>query len=812
MTGMRHRVLIAVLVGIGAPVQAGPMVHHIEYVTPRAGQQGTTVEVTLEGAFIKAPREVLFYRPGIRCIELAALPSLPQPRGGIHGGFIEDSVRARFQMDADCPTGLHPFKLRTATELTTLSTFAVTRFPVVNESGEDQVVPMNSAVLGRMDTNQMADVDVYRVSGKKGEQLSVEVDSVWLTEKFYADSEYDLMLRILDPTGKELARNDDSAQKLQDPMVSILLPSDGEFRVEVKQRIFKSGANCYYLAHIGSNPRPLAVFPAGGQRGETLKATLLGDPAGEKVIDLLLPGKAGDFAFDDLMPSPLKMRVSDSPNVFETPAADISFVPALPAALNGRIEVPGDMDRFRVSVKAGQRWLVKVYARSLGTPLDPSMTIRKVGAESDEIADDDATLIERDLWAMSGQIQRKEMMDPAILWAPKEDGDYLISISDMRGLGEPTSVYRIEVEPARDEINTYIQARVIDMVECPRLTSIAVPQGGRWTVNVNLSDAPGSQYKGELDLVVAGLPKGVKMIAPRVKSGQRQVPVQFVAGADTKPQTALISLSCKAVDGTPLVSRSQQSFAFLGHSGGHAWHSFVVDQYAFAVTEPSPYRVDVIPPTIPLSQNGELSLPVKITRRPGFDEAIEFQFDWVPGGVEGEPTVTIPAGKSEGELRLSATGSAVPDTYRLALTASTTGGSYYLGAGRVRASSEYVDITVAQPYVEFKADPVSVRRSDRSRVIWKVDHKKPFEGEATTTLLGLPKGVTVTNAPVLKKGDKELVFEISATSEALLGQYKELACEIVVTESGQAIRQRTGKGILRVDPALAPSTSSEPLK
>nr|MBP6785101.1 hypothetical protein [Verrucomicrobiales bacterium] len=163
-------------------------------------------------------------------------------------------------------------------------------------------------------------------------------------------------------------------------------------------------------------------------------------------------------------------------------------------------------------------------------------------------------------------------------------------------------------------------------------------------------------------------------------------------------------------------------------------------------------------------------------------------------------------------LRLSATGSAVPDTYRLALTASTTGGSYYLGAGRVRASSEYVDITVAQPYVEFKADPVSVRRSDRSRVIWKVDHKKPFEGEATTTLLGLPKGVTVTNAPVLKKGDKELVFEISATSEALLGQYKELACEIVVTESGQAIRQRTGKGILRVDPALAPSTSSEPLK
>lgn len=807
---MRRFHLLVLSGSLAAPLFAGPMVHHIEYVNPRAGQQGTTVEVTLEGAFIREPREILFYRPGIHCLEVAALPSLPQPRGGIHGGFIEDFVRARFRIDADCPTGLHPFKLRTATELTTLSTFAVTRFPVVNETGEDQAVPVNSAVLGRMDTNRVADVDVYRVTGKKGEHLSVEVDAVWLTEKFYAESEFDLMIRLLDPAGKELARNDDSALKLQDPVASILLPADGEYRVEVKQRIFKSGANCYYLAHIGSNPRPLAVFPAGGPRGETLKATLLGDPAGESAIDVLLPATTGDFAFDDTMPSPLKMRVSDFPNVLETADAAESAVATLPAALNGRISEPGDTDTFRVSVKAGERWRVRVFARSLGTPLDPSLTIRKADADAPEMTADDATLVDRDLWAMSRQIQRKELMDPAVIWEPKEDGDYLIGITDMRGLGEATSVYRIEVEPVRDEIHTFIQARVIDMVECPRLTSIAVPQGGRWTVNVNLSDAPGSRYKGELDLVVDGLPEGVRMIAPRVKAGQRQVPVQFVAEADTKPQAALISIAARAVDGTPLVSRSQQSFPFLGHSGGHAWHSFVVDQYAFAVTDAPPYQIDVGQPAIPLSQNGELSLPVKITRRPGFDEAVEFQFDWVPGGVEGEPTVTIAAGESEGFLRLSATGSAVPDTYRLALTASTTGGSYYLGAGRTRVSSDFIDITVAQPYVDLKADPVSVRRGETSRVIWKVDHKKPFEGEATTTLLGLPKGVTVTNAPVLKAGDKELVFDVSATGEALLGQYKELGCEIVVTEGGQAIRQRTGKGILRVDPAVTPSASNQP--
>lgn len=158
----------------------------------------------------------------------------------------------------------------------------------------------------------------------------------------------------------------------------------------------------------------------------------------------------------------------------------------------------------------------------------------------------------------------------------------------MRGLGSATSVYRIEIDPVADEVSTFIQARVIDMVECPRLTSIAVPQGGRWTVNVNLADGPGNSYKGELELVASGLPEGVTMVAPRIRVGQRQVPVLFTAAASTPPQATLITLTCRAVDGRPLVSRSQQSFSFLGHSGGHAWHSFTVDQYALAVTEAAP--------------------------------------------------------------------------------------------------------------------------------------------------------------------------------------------------------------------------------
>jgi hypothetical protein len=139
----------------------------------------------------------------------------------------------------------------------------------------------------------------------------------------------------------------------------------------------------------------------------------------------------------------------------------------------------------------------------------------------------------------------------------------------------------------------------------------------------------------------------------------------------------------------------------------------------------------------------------------------------------------------------------------MSLTANTTGGSYYIGAGRVRASADFINLTVADPFVELKNHPASVRRRGTSQVTWDVDNKKPFEGEADAVLLGLPKGVSVVGKPKLKSGDKKLVFDIAGTDDALLGQYTELVCEVVFHQAGQEIRQRSGKGILRVDPALS---------
>ncbi len=269
-----------------------------------------------------------------------------------------------------------------------------------------------------------------------------------------------------------------------------------------------------------------------------------------------------------------------------------------------------------------------------------------------------------------------------------------------------------------NEINTFIAGRGADGGEYPRLMSIAIPQGNRWTQTINISEGQGNKYKGELELVADGLPKGVTMIAPRVPKGAKQTQVQFVAAANTPPQAALISIRAKAVDGSPLISHAQQGFSFINHSGGAAWNSFVVDHFALAVTDPAPFSVEFVQPQIPLSKNGELAVQIKVARKPGFDGPLEVQCDWLPPSVGCEPIVTIPAGQSEAVLHLSADANAQPGTTHLAIPISTVGsGDYELG--RVRASSAFIDLIIAEPYVALKSRPGSVRRGGTAQVVWK---------------------------------------------------------------------------------------------
>src|SRR6266446_6384349 len=145
--------------------------HMLEYLLPRGGARGATVEVHLHGQYLNDPREILFYSAGIKASMLTP------------GAKPAEEVGARFEIAADCPLGEHVLRLRTATGLSEAVTFWVSPFPTVMEVekkigdndtiAKAQVVPMNSTVESQINPGDELDRDVYSVAAREGQRISV---------------------------------------------------------------------------------------------------------------------------------------------------------------------------------------------------------------------------------------------------------------------------------------------------------------------------------------------------------------------------------------------------------------------------------------------------------------------------------------------------------------------------------------------------------------------------------------------------------------------------------------------------------------
>jgi hypothetical protein len=771
----------------------------VDYLLPRGGARGATVDVEFHGLSLENPKEIVFYEPGIK-----ASGFVPYSKPG-------DGFKVKFYIAPDCPLGEHVLRVRTATALTDAVTFWVSPFKTVYESeskiGEDDTmekarpIPMNVTVEGQILPGPEMDKDFYRVQAEQGQHISVEVEAARLGTLHF-QGENDLCVRILDSTGKELGRNDDSALYVQDPVLSVIAPQTGVYFIEIKQQIFYPPRQAWYRAHIGTFSRPTAIFPAGGQAGSTISARILGDPAGERTEPVVLPRNSGPFNyFSGGAPSPNVLRVSPYPNVM--PGDPVA---ALPAAFNGILEKPGDVQTFRFSAKKGQSWKIQVFARTLGAPVDPKIWVCSANDPKHLLDADDARLVDLGQPSARGTWHVKDQLDPIAVFKVPADGEYLLGVEDTTGAGGPDHVYRVEVEPVRDTIYTHITMN--DGYQMARLTSLVVPQGNRWTLDVQLAQGFGNTYKGEIELEARGLPEGVTMIAPRFTKGATRMPVQFVAAPDAAPQAALIELLARPVDkSVHLESASRQGFALTNRPGELPWHYVFLDKYALAVTQPAPFDIELVQPDIGISQNSELLLTARVTRRGDFKGPVEIQPDWLPNGVSKESVVTIPADKTEAAFKIQANEKAPAGVYRVAMNASTTNGDAYSGVGRIRVSSQFIDLKVTEPYLTIDLQRTSVERGKQALLVGTLHQNKPFPGKATITLRQLPKGVRMLDpAPAIGARDSEVVFHLSADMDALAGLYKGIGCEVSIVEEGQTIRQHTGSGILRIDAPVGPVT------
>jgi len=133
-----------------------------------------------------------------------------------------------------------------------------------------------------------------------------------------------------------------------------------------------------------------------------------------------------------------------------------------------------------------------------------------------------------------------------------------------------------------------------------------------------------------------------------------------------------------------------------------------------------------------------------------------------------------------------------------------------VGNGTVESCTPFVPLQVEEPYFSLEFQAAAVEQGKETPLLVKVTKRKDWEGEAQTTLYGLPPNAT-TDVLKLTKDTAELVFTIKATPEAPAGNNQNLFCQVLIPEAGETIVHNVGTGRLRIDPPPPmPAATPEP--
>lgn len=764
----------------------------VRTMKPVGGQRGTEVDVTLVGLWLSDAQELMFYRQGISVSKIDTSK--------------EGQITARFTIAADAPLGLHDFRVRTSTGVTSLRTFSVGVLPEINEVEPNNDFKKPQPIQSGVTINGVAeneDVDYYSIELKKGERITAEIEGIRLGLFLF-----DPYVSIFNTKRFELASSDDAALMRQDSFVSFVAPEDGTYIIQARESAYAGNANCLYRLHVGNFPRPTATIPSGGKYGDTVSVKWIGDPLGEMTSSVQLPSTPlrgfGLIAHDErgTAPYPNDFRLSPFGNTIEvepndTHADATPFVP--PIALNGVIGSAGDVDLYRFKATANQTFDIRIFARQIRSPLDSVLSI--LAFNGARVAGND------DSGGPDSYLRFK---------APR-DGEFVISITDHLKKGGPDYAYRVEISPVQP--NLVLSTPNESLRRGTSVMALAVPRGNRQSILIN---AARSDFGGALNLGATGLPAGTKFEADEMSATVTTIPFVVSADANAPIGATLANIVGKPVDSKLEVPCEFSSTAelVLGQNNIAFW-TRSVDSLAVAVTEEAPFTIEAVTPKVPIVRGGSMELKVVAKRKPGFTAPIAISLPWNPPGIASKADTTIPENKDEATILINANNAAELKTWKIVVNGTYTepppagtpnngGGNQNRGrSGRLTVSTPLTDLTVAAPYLAFKFDAVTVEQGKTVDMSVKINKLIDFPGDAKVTLVGLPHKSS-TEPTTITKDTSEIVFHIATDPAAPVGDNKNLFCQVIVTQNGEPIMHNLGTGRLRIDAPIAPKKDAKP--
>lgn len=449
----------------------------LERFYPAAVQPGTSSTVKAEGKFPTWPVQAKVDRPGI--IVTAAKEN---------GTFKIDTT-------PEVAPGIAWVRLYDAVGAANLAPLLIMPAPVVMEvEPNDQLSNATSselpfAVAGKLEKS--GDVDVFKVKLSAGQTLVAQVIANRILK-----SPMDAVLQLTDAKGNVLFQADDV--RGLDPRIVHTTKEAGEYFLRVfafpetpNSTIgFAGASNFAYVIESTAGPYLESVIPLALSANAPLESfNLLGWNLSESSRAVSYPGLSAKQA-NIYVPGAFGWQLVPTVETNHTLLTDRDTVRAgtrsaevlakFPIHFSGTIEKPKEVDSFPVTVKSGKKYRIEAHSRSLGFPVDSSITIN--GRDGKELAsNDDAS---------------RNNYDAAVEFTANEDGPVTISVRDITDAFSTSHIYVLRC--------TEVASKFAINVDADHFT---VNAGS--TVDIPVTVTREGGMAGDIEISMSNLPGGV---------------------------------------------------------------------------------------------------------------------------------------------------------------------------------------------------------------------------------------------------------------------------------------------------------------
>ncbi len=563
---------------------------------------------------------------------------------------IAETVLVEITVDPNARPGRRELRLLTAGGLTNPMVFEVGTLPEITElepnndvdSPKLPNVPKDKPVKLPVVLNGQimpGDIDHFHFQAAKGQKLVIETHARSLIP-YLADAVpgwFQAVVTLYDSNGKEIAFMDDYRFH-PDPVLFYEIPKTGEYKLEIRDSIFRGREDFVYRIGISEKPFITELFPLGGKTGTQTNAFISGWNLNETLI--ALDTQAG--------PSPIRKAVYHQESKFsnavpyrvdtlaECEEKESNNEPnnaqavTLPIIVNGRISRRGDTDIFRFSGKAGQKIVAEVYARQLNSPLDSLLRIADANGNTIQFNDD---------YVVKDQYLHKDTTglvthhaDSYISAELPADGNYYVYLSDSQNHGGRAYAYRLRLSAPRPDFELRVTP-----------SSLSVRRGTAAAIGVHVLRKDG--FNGEIDLVLKKPKTGFKLYGGKIPADRDYIRMTLAA-AENAPQriTAVEIEGRAAIDGQTVthtaVGAEDMMQAFLYR------HLVPANELVVSVPKqkwrgPTLEIDQSLPVRIPLG--GSEKVRVNVSNRRILKD-IKLQLDNAPAGINLEHTQILKDG------------------------------------------------------------------------------------------------------------------------------------------------------------------------